>query len=133
MLQRAKTQRGRKRRGAAVAELAVCLPTIALMLLGSIECSNMIFLQQALTVASYEGARTVARHDSTNADVTQKTNNVLTARKVKSATVTISAPDVTQVAQGTQITITVSTPCSANSYLPPWFFAGNRNMVGHCS
>jgi hypothetical protein len=92
----------------------------------------MIFLQQALTVASYEGARAAVRRDATNSSVTQRTNNVLTARRVISGSLSMSAADVSQVAPGTQITITVTTPCAANSYLPPWFFAG-RNLVGRCS
>jgi Flp pilus assembly protein TadG len=133
MVQRKNTlQRNRRRRGTAVTELAVCLPTIALLLLGSIECCNMIFVQQALTVAGYEGARASVRHNAINSDVTVRTNNVLTARKVNSATVNISAADVTLITPGNQITITVSAPCAANSYLPPWFFGG-RTLVGRCS
>jgi Flp pilus assembly protein TadG len=122
----------KRRRGAAVAELAVCLPTIAMLLLGSVECCNMIFVQQGLSVAAYEGARTATRRDSTNADITSHSTNIITARKINSATVTISSADVTQLAPGTQITVTVKTTCAANSFLPPWFFAG-RSLGTHCT
>ena len=37
-------KRGRQRKAAAVVELAVCLPVIALLAIGSMEAASMIFL-----------------------------------------------------------------------------------------
>ncbi|MGD9632583.1 MAG: TadE/TadG family type IV pilus assembly protein, partial [Pirellulales bacterium] len=45
------------RRGAAAAELALCLPLIVFLLLASLEACSMIFLDHSLTIASYEGVR----------------------------------------------------------------------------
>jgi Flp pilus assembly protein TadG len=47
----------RQRNGAAVVELAAVLPVFVLLLMGTIETCNMIFLQQSLKIAAYEGAR----------------------------------------------------------------------------
>ncbi len=47
----------RKRNGTATVELAVCLPLIVIIAFGSIEATNMIFLEQRLTAAAYEGAQ----------------------------------------------------------------------------
>ena len=45
------------KQGAAAVEFAIVLPVFVLILLGSIETCTMIFLQQSLEMAAYEGAR----------------------------------------------------------------------------
>lgn len=120
------------RRGGALVELAVCVPTILLMVLGSIECCSMIFLQQTLKVASYEGTRVAIKFDAENSDVLERCNDMLGARGVASSSVTLSPPDVSQVPRGERITITVSAPCAANSFLPSWFF-DDRSLVARCT
>ena len=40
----------------AVVELAVCLPVLVLIIMGSIEACNLTFLKQKLTEAAYQGA-----------------------------------------------------------------------------
>ncbi len=47
----------RPRDGVAATELAVCMPVIVLVVLATIESCAMIFLQQSLSIAAYEGAR----------------------------------------------------------------------------
>jgi Flp pilus assembly protein TadG len=46
---------GRNRRsGAAVVELAVCMPLIVLLTFASLEGANMLFMRQAAVQAAYE-------------------------------------------------------------------------------
>lgn len=121
-------KRIRNRSGAAIVELAVCLPTILLLVFASVECCSMIFLQQSLTVSSYEGTRQAIKFDATNSKVTTACTDMLTNRRVKSATITLSPSDVSGVARGSMITVQVSAPCAPNSWMPYSFFK-NRNVV----
>jgi hypothetical protein len=112
------------RRAAAAAELAICLPLIMFLLLASLEACSMIFLDHSLTIASYEGVRMGINYDGTNAQVIARCNQVVAARSVDGATISINPANVATVARGTPIRITVSAPCESNALLPLWFYNG---------
>ncbi len=120
-----------RRRGAAVAELAVCLPTIMLLVFGAIECCNMIFLDHALHVSAYEGARVAVHKDATNSAVSSKSNYLLSVRRIQQATVQTEPENVAVVPRGQRITVSVSAPCNANSISPPWLY-GQRTIHARC-
>lgn len=117
------------RRAVAASELAVCLPVLVLLVLAMIESCTMIFLKQSLTVASYEGIRAAIEPNSTAAKVQAACNAVLTDRRVKSATITITPTNFTTIARGQYITVTVSAPAGKNSIIPGTFFSG-RTLAG---
>jgi hypothetical protein len=112
----------RPRSGVAAAELAVCLPILLLFIIGAVECCSMIYVDQTLAIASYEGVRAGIRFDATNADVEDKCQALLDARRVRGATIVIDPPDVAQTPRGSPISVTVSAPCSENNVLATWFF-----------
>ena len=112
------------RRAAAAAELALCLPLIVFLLLASLEACSMIFLDHSLTIASYEGVRMGINYDATNADVTNRCNQIINERDVHGATITINPANVANVERGNRITITVTAPCDSNALLPLWFYGG---------
>jgi Flp pilus assembly protein TadG len=116
------------RRGAAVAELAICLPLIVLLLLASIEACSMIFLEHGLTIASYEGVRAAIPYDATNADVLDRSNEIITQRTIADATVSTNPSNVANVEKGQPITVSVSAPTDSNMIIPPWFYGG-RTMT----
>ena len=114
---------GRKRRqGTAVAELAVYLPVLVVLVLAAIECCSMIFLIQSLNVVAYEGVRIAIQHDSDNSMVTDRCDEVIVERNVQGATVTIDPVDVTTVERGEPIHIRVTAPPASNRILPIRFF-----------
>lgn len=113
-----------QRRAAAAAELAICLPLIAFLLIASIEACSMIFLDHSLTIASYEGVRVAINYDGTNAAVLARCNQLINDRGVAGAVVTINPANVAVVDRGQQVTITVSAPCEDNALLPTWFYSG---------
>lgn len=125
-------RRTKSRKGAAAAELAVCLPVIVLLVFASIEACSMTFLRQALSATCYEGIRLAIQEDVSNQDVLNLCNEILDGRKVNGATITIDPPDITAVSKGSPITITITAPCDENSVAPSWFFGG-RSLSGTAS
>lgn len=121
----------RPRRGAAIVELAVCLPTLVLLLLASIESCNMLFLDHALYVAAYEGARVAIAPNSNSAAALARCETLLAARGVAGATITIEPSNVSQVPRGQWITVRVTAPCDANALSPAMFFQG-KILTGQC-
>lgn len=111
------------RRGSATVELAIGLPVVVLLVLGTIESCSMIFLQQALTAAAYEGVREGAKSGSTDA-ATKRCQQVLDARRLVGTSISINPASIESAADRTYVTFSVSAPCGANSVLPSQFFGG---------
>ena len=115
----------RKRTGAAVVEFAVCLPVLLILVLGSIECTSMIFLSQSLNVVAYEGARTAVKPGSTTAETLARCQEVIAERSLVNCQVTINPANIDAVPSGTLVTMTASAPCQPNGALRLRFFSGS--------
>ena len=85
MRKRSKT----RTRGAAIVELAVCLPVMVLMVFGTVEVASSIFLKQTLTSAAHEGALTGMRQNAVESDVLDRVNLILSARNISGCTVQV--------------------------------------------
>ena len=111
----------------AATELAVCLPPVILLVVASIECTNMIFVDHSLSIAAYEAARHAGAKQATSSDVESRCNEILTGRRIAGTTVTLTPSDITSAVPGQQVTVTVSAGCAENASLfPMWFFNGHR-------
>ena len=64
-----KRQRKSLRRGGAVVEFAIIMPVLFVVIYGSIEASNLLYLQQAITETAYDGALRASRPGATDAEV----------------------------------------------------------------
>lgn len=117
------------RQGAAVVELAICLPAIVLLVMGALECCTMIFLRQSLHVTAYEGVRLAIRNDTDTATVLSRCEQVLNERSVNDSTVTTTPADTSLAPRGTQISLQVSAPCDGNNVLPLQFFGGDLSAT----
>jgi len=113
-----------RRRGVAAVEFAVCLPVLVLVVFASVEACTMIFLRESLTVAAYESGRVALEKEVAAADVIARGDALLTERSVSGGVVQVSPSDLTTVAAGETIQITVSAPCEANAVSPVWFYGG---------
>lgn len=114
--------RGR-RSGVAATEFAVCLPVLLLILLGTVECCTMLFLQQSLAAAAYEAGHTALRPDATSADARATAEAILADRDVRGASVVVPA-NLASLAEGTYFEVRVSAPTDSNRALPLRFFGG---------
>ena len=103
------------RSGAAIVELAVCLPFLALMIFASLEGANMLFVRQALVQSAYETSKASARVRTTQAQAEVIGRQVLAARRIDNPTFTFTPADVDALAPGTSFTVSVSAPGDSRS------------------
>lgn len=127
-----KSRHRKKRRGAAIVELAITLPVFVLILMGTIEATSMIFLQQSLQIAAYEGARISLVPTSELENVNEGCHLILTGRGVDNFTTSVSPSSFPTQPYGTAITVTVTAPCADNSLFTPWFYAG-KTLTADCT
>lgn len=120
------------RRGAATVELALCLPLLLMIILGSLEACGMIFVSQSLHEAAYEGARVAVGKEATAALVTSRCQQIITARQVRDASIRISPSDPGTAVRGSSLTITVTAAANTNNVLAPWFYR-DRQIEARCT
>src|SRR5688500_2780822 len=116
------------RRGAAVVEFAVVAPVLILFLLGIIECGRMVMVQQSLTTAVREGARTASMEGNSASDAIDAVTSLLLATGIKGTDVTVTPIDTWNVGHGRPITVSVSVPFTKVSWLPNPFFFQNTTL-----
>ena len=117
-----KSRRNRTRHvhhsGMATVELAVCLPLLVLVIFGSIEACNMIFLKQSLTEAAHQGALSAMKKSAVETDVTSRIQAILDARNITASTIVIADGNFAALNTGDVFTVRVSTDADANRISP---------------
>lgn len=121
---RCPVERHGARSGTAAAELAVTLPLLVILVFGSMEMANAVFLRQSLNVGAYEAAKVVTRPGSNEELARTRCEEVLAVRKVSNYTLTFSPTVTTATPRGTAVTVTLTAPASNLSYGPVRFMAG---------
>ena len=101
------------KQGAAAVEFAIVLPVFVLILLGSIETCTMIFLQQSLEMAAYEGARVAIVPTTTSLNIASAAKQILTPRHIQNSSISVTPSDFQSAPYGTFIRVSVSVPCSS--------------------
>lgn len=109
-------------------EFALVSPLFLCLIVGIIEVGRAVVVQQLLTNASREGAR-YAGYDTTTqtSTVTSAVNAYLTDAGIIGATTTIS-PDLSTVADGQPVTVSVSISFTKVSLLPTPILLGNKTL-----
>jgi Flp pilus assembly protein TadG len=119
----------RKRRAAAAVEFAIVAPVFFLLVFGLIEYGRMVMVQQIITNASREGARTAVLDGATTAGVQAAVTNYLTSGSISGATVTVNPNPPTTAQYGDPVTVTVSVPFSQVSWLPSPMYLGGKTLT----
>jgi Flp pilus assembly protein TadG len=103
--------------------LAVCLPVLTLVVFGSIQACNLIYLKHGLVTAAYEATLELAKSNATNASIAARAQQVLTARGISSSTISIlpAGADVAAAEVGTPFTVEVSADVKPNMSLSGFF------------
>ena len=112
----------RRRKGAAVAELAICAPILLLMAVALIEFGTLIFLKQGLAVAAYQGAHQGVKPAATAADIQGAASQVLDDREISGGAISVSPGNIESIPAGELFTVTVSAPSGPNSLAIFGFF-----------
>ncbi len=123
--------RRRKRSAVATVELAICLPVLSLIVFGSIQATNLIFLQHATTAAVYEGTLEMAKANASNTSVEARIQQVLNARQVVDSTITIkpTGTEISRIPPGTHVTLEVTADVRSNLSVFG-FFAAPDHVTG---
>lgn len=112
---RRRARRDRERRGAATVEMALVLPVMMFIVLGSLEICQRLMLRQAAAVSAYETARLAARRTTTAETAVARGESILTGRRIEGGQVTISPNNLAELATGEELTVTVSIPITGNT------------------
>jgi len=124
-----------QRDGVAAVEFAILTPILFLIIAGTMEVCSALFLQEALTVCAYEGARTATQRKATEAQVVARVEEVLEERGIVNGTVAVApTPEAAILFQ--PVVVTVTAPTTGNTILPlsRWYsWMGNLNFQGEVS
>ena len=107
-----------RRLGAVTAEFAIIAPVFIIIVFGILEYGRMVMVQQIITNASREGARTAALDGATTAEVEGIVNEFLEDASVTGASVAVSPDPPSSAAFGDPVSVTISIPFADVSWLP---------------
>lgn len=102
--------------GAAAVEMAVCIPTILLLLVATLDVCGMFKIQQSLKVSAYEGARIGVVPGAESKNVNFQCEAILDAHGVNSYTVSMTPSDPATLAPGDYFTVSIDANFDANAY-----------------
>ena len=119
-----------KNLGVAAVETALCVTALIPIMFGTLEICSGYYLQESLTIAAYEGARTAARQDSTPEDVREYVTELLDDRGVDivDGNIVITPASFENRRELNPVTITISVPTANNSIFVFQHLA-NRTLV----
>jgi Flp pilus assembly protein TadG len=119
------------RRGTAAVEFAAVLPLFVLLMMGTIEFGRMVMVQQILTNAAREGARTAILGGSSVSAAEQRVQDYLTGAGLPTASVSVT-PDPATAQAGEAITVSVQLSFESVSWLSEPMFLAGETMAANC-
>jgi Flp pilus assembly protein TadG len=114
--------RHKRRRGAAVVEMAVIAPVFFIIVIALVEFGRMLMVHQVVTNASREGARLAVLESATPQQVQDLVDSYMSNASVSGSTMTMNPSSLDNLALGQPITVTVSIPYASVTWFPSsWF------------
>ena len=110
-------------------ELLITLPVLILIIFGSIEATNLLYLQQAVTESAYDGAVRGSRIGATEADVQNSVTALLAARNISTTLIEVrqGATPVEDLPSGDLFNVFIKIDTSSHLVSPTLF--ANFNEV----
>ncbi|MEL7335663.1 MAG: TadE family protein, partial [Planctomycetota bacterium] len=105
-------------------ELAVCFPLLAMLLLGTVEACNMLFVAQSVKVVAYEGARIGVIPGAEADNLRYYCEQLLENRSIHGGEILISPADPEGAESGSYLTVTVEVPYGDNALVSGGVFGG---------
>lgn len=125
-------RRFEQRSGVSAVEMAVVAPIFIALVMGQIEMSRLGMVAQLLTTAAREGCRVAVVPGSTQTDVQNRVQAVLSGSGIPVGTVTPTCPSpysCDTAPAGWPITVSLSVPYRQVSWLGTPFYLGNNTNV----
>lgn len=124
----------RRRRwgGNALIEAALVLPVLTSIAFGTIEYGDFFFVKHTLEGAAREGARAGITSTAINSDISTAVGNVMTAAGFSSSqyAITLSPTNVSGVAAGTNISVTVTCTWGTVGIRPMSLIPSTKSVTG---
>jgi hypothetical protein len=111
-----------QRNGIAVTELAVGLPLLLVVMMGTVEACTMIRLQQKMKMVAYEGARVGVLPEAKAENVEWQCETLSADQRLNSIVVVMDPMDPTSLDSGEWFTVEVRAPFSDNALMGGWGF-----------
>ncbi|QDT09243.1 TadE-like protein [Planctomycetes bacterium K23_9] len=109
------TSRRSARMGAAVVELAVCIPILVIVVVATTDACTMFHVQQNLKVAAYEGARVGIVPQAEAENVSYQCESLLDAQGVNGFSIAMEPSDPGTLKAGDYFTVTISADFKDNA------------------
>lgn len=109
----------------------MCLPLLTLIVFGSIQACNLIYLKHGCITAAYEATLELAKPNATNSSIVSRAQQVLTARGVRSSQIRLlpAGTEASTATRGTVFTVEVTAEVRPNMSLSG-FFPMPPNVTG---
>ena len=107
----------KQRKGAALVEFAVVLPTMVLVFFSIVEISRVLMLQHTADTTAYEGARAGIVPGATTEDIRTAAMQLIEAAELVEAEIEIEPDTITEATS--VIAVSVSIPVAENSWIAP--------------
>jgi hypothetical protein len=109
--------------------MAICLPVLFFLTLGTMDLCSLLFLKESVTIAAYEGARQGVGRGKTNNDALTRVYEFLDERNIvyEAGGVTVSDPGFDNAGTLENVTVTVTVPCDGNLIAPAGLY-GDMNV-----
>jgi len=105
----------------------VTLPLLLVLVFGSIEASNAIFLKQSMTIAAYEAAKAASAPDGTDEFASVRCAEALAVRNINTFDITFSPSNIDiNTPRGSRISVTVTLDADSAAVGPLWVFTGKQ-------
>lgn len=123
-LRRVNSRRSGHRRGAVTVEFALCVSILFMFIFAMLETTRFIYVQHAVQMCAYEGARAGVTPGAKVADVQQRVANLMQATGVRVYTLEPFANEIDNLTEN--VSVTISCNFSDNSWVPSSFLSNRQ-------
>lgn len=111
-------QNKRRRNATATAELAICLPLLTILMLGTIEACQIIAKRQVLCRAAHQVCRVAAQFDSTTDQVRNECSRYLETQNLSGAYAVRTEPsEIVTANAGEPVTVDITFDASSHCFI----------------
>ncbi len=123
-LRRSKPQHSRRRLGAVTVEFALCASIFFMFIFAMLEMTRFIYVQHAVQMCAYEGARAGVTPGASTDDVHQRVQNLMRATGIRVYEMSSEPAEINSLTEN--VSVTISCNFSDNSWVPSSFLTNRQ-------